>query len=381
MAKTIERISLKSMSPGTERFLKVHRYGTKGARPKVYIQASLHADEIPGMLVAHHLLGLLDAADKKDEIKGEIVVLPVANPVGLGQIINGSHSGRYELRGGGNFNRQWPDLFDGLLDAVVGKLGTDEATNIAVIRAAMGEKLGHMTADGELSQLKIELARLAHDADMVLDLHCDDESLLHVYMQPMHWEKFNDLAAELGARAGLLCIDSKAQSFDETFSLPWSKLQNALGDKFPIPNACFATTVEFRGQADVFDELASKDAAGMFRFLQRHGVIAGAPGPAPALLCDGTDLEATDVVRAPQAGVVAYKVALGAEVKKGDVLFDVIDPLADDPSHARLAVRAAGDGLVVALCLRKLAAPGDAMAMIVGKTKLEHRKTGILLSD
>jgi hypothetical protein len=62
-----------------------HRYGKPGARPKAYLQASLHADEIPGMLAAHHLIGLLDDADKRGEIKGEIIVVPVANPVGAGR--------------------------------------------------------------------------------------------------------------------------------------------------------------------------------------------------------------------------------------------------------------------------------------------------------
>lgn len=381
MTKTIERISLGSMSPGTERFLAVHRYGAKGARPKTYVQASLHSDEIPGMLAAHHLLRLLDAADKKGEIKGEIVVVPVANPIGLGQIVNGSHSGRYELRGGGNFNRQWPDLFDGLLDAVRAKLGSDEAANVTVVRGAMTAKINQMTPDTELSRLKVELARLAHDADMVLDLHCDDEALMHVYMQPMHWKSHGDIAAELGARASLLCIDSKAQSFDETFSLPWSKLQDAIGDKFPIPNACFATTVEFRGQADVFDELASEDAAGLFRFLQRHGAVAGNPGAVPAAQCEGTDLEATDIVRAPKAGVIAYKAALGAEVKKGDLVAEIVDPLADDPNNARHAVRAGTDGLILSRCLKKLVSPGDGIAMIVGTARLAHRKAGQLLGD
>ncbi|WP_374654650.1 succinylglutamate desuccinylase/aspartoacylase family protein [Dongia sp.] len=381
MTKTIDRISLGAMSPGTERFILAHRYGTKGARPKAYIQASLHADEIPGMLAAHHLIQLLDAAQARGEIEGEIVVVPVANPVGLGQIVNGAHSGRYELRGGSNFNRHWPDLYDGLLDAVRGKLGADKDANVKAVRAAVGAKINQMNPDSELARLKVELARLAHDADMVLDLHCDDEALMHVYMQPVHWEGFGDLAAELGARAGLLCMDSKAQSFDETFSLPWSKLKEAVGDTFPIPNACFATTVEFRGQADVFDEMATKDAAGLFRFLQRHGALAGDPGPVPAASCEGTDLEATDIVRAPSAGIIAYKVALGAEVKKGDLVAELVDPLAEDQSQARQPVRAVNDGLVLSRCLRKLVSPGDGIAMIVGKTKLAHRKAGALLSD
>ena len=127
--------------------------------------------------------------------------------------------------------------------------------------------------------------------------------------------------------------------------------------------------------------MAEGDAAGLFRFLQRKGVVAGDPGKLPALQCDGTDLEATDIVRAPKTGVIAYKAALGAEVKKGDVIADLVDPLAEDQSKARTPIRAVNDGLVLSRCLRKLVSPGDGIAMIVGKTKLAHRKAGTLLSD
>src|SRR5215472_15596053 len=90
---------------GTTRGLSAWRYGKPGARPKAYLQAAIHADEIPGMLVMHHLLPLLDAAAAAGEIAGELIVVPVANPIGLSQSINGTHLGRFDLAGGGNFNR------------------------------------------------------------------------------------------------------------------------------------------------------------------------------------------------------------------------------------------------------------------------------------
>ncbi len=43
-----ERLTLMSPSPGTRRELLIHRFGTAGSGPKVYIQAGLHADEWPG---------------------------------------------------------------------------------------------------------------------------------------------------------------------------------------------------------------------------------------------------------------------------------------------------------------------------------------------
>ena len=42
---------------GTQRTLTSFHFGTAGTGEKAYIQASLHADELPGMLVAHHLRG------------------------------------------------------------------------------------------------------------------------------------------------------------------------------------------------------------------------------------------------------------------------------------------------------------------------------------
>ena len=67
MTKSVVRIALEGASLGTVRHLLVHRYRPNKPVPearKVYIQASLHADELPGMMAVHHLLQQLDAADR-----------------------------------------------------------------------------------------------------------------------------------------------------------------------------------------------------------------------------------------------------------------------------------------------------------------------------
>ena len=380
MSKKIEKISLGSMSPGTERHLVAHRYGAKGGRPKAYLQASIHADEIPAMMAAHHLIRILDEADRRGEIKGEIIVVPVANPIGLSQNINGAHPGRSELRGGGNFNRHWPDMFEGLVEVVEKKLGKDPAQNVAAIRAAMGEKLAKMQADAEFPRLRIELYRLAYDADYVLDMHCDDQALMHLYLTHDFWPDGADLAADTGSHAAFLCYDSGGQSFEEQIYLAFRKLRQHFGDKFPIPPTVLTCTLEYRGQSDVYDELGEPDAKALYRFLQRRGLIAGDPGKLPPLKCEGTPLDGADYMRAPVGGVLAYKVKPGDMVKKGDLIAEVIDPLADDQSKARTEMRAVTSGLVISICAKKLVAPGDGITMIAGKESLEHRK-GPLLSD
>jgi uncharacterized protein len=380
MPKTVERLALVSNSPGSEHHLVVHRYGKPGARPKAYLQASLHADETPAMLVQHHLIRLLDAADANGEIRGEILVLPAANPIGLGQYFYLYHVGRYDAGGGGNFNRNWPDLSAGILEAVDGKLGRDPAANVAAIRRAMGAKLAEMTPGNELSSLRIALARLAHDADIVLDLHCDNDALLYLYLIPAHWPEAGDLAAELGSAAQLLADDSGGRSFDECMSTPWTKLAKALGPATPVPPACFAATIEFRGEADVFDALAEPDARALFRFLRRRDLLAGDPGPLPPLVAEATPLDATELIRSPIAGIVVYHQALGARLKTGDLVCEVVDPMATDPSKARTPVRAGTNGLLLSRALRKSVRPGDGLAKIVGTVPLPDRH-GYLLED
>ena len=62
-----EQIALSPLAPGASLSLTVQRFGAEGARPQVYIQASLHADEIPGMIVA--LTDLLDRSPAASELQ------------------------------------------------------------------------------------------------------------------------------------------------------------------------------------------------------------------------------------------------------------------------------------------------------------------------
>ncbi|QEX15821.1 succinylglutamate desuccinylase [Hypericibacter terrae] len=380
MTKTTERIALVSPSPGTQRHLLAHRYGRPGARPKAYLQASIHADETPAMLVAHHLMKLLDEADAEGAIAGEIILVPVANPIGLSQSLNDHLLGRHEASGGGNFNRSWPDLYPTLPTRVAGKLGRDPARNIDAVRSALREIAGELQPGNEFSSLRGALTRLAVDADIVLDMHCDDEALMHLYLIPQHWPEARDLSAEIGSRATLLAADSGGHSFDETFSTPWTRLAAAVGPETPVPPACLAATIEYRGQADTGDEINRPDAQALFRFLQRRGLIAGDPGPLPKPLCDATSLDATEVLRSPVAGIVCYRRALGAKVAKGDVIAEILNPLAEDPSQQRLSLAAGTDGFLMTRRQHKMVRPGNSIGKIVGTEPLASRQ-GYLLED
>ena len=380
MTRRIERYPLQASTPGTRREVLARRYGKAGARPKAYIQASIHADEIPDLLTAHNLAALLDAADERGGIAGAVSLVPYANPIGLGQFVENHHHGRREMSGGGNFNRNWPNLFEMLGERLDGKLTDSPAENIEIIRAELRAALHEEAPHSEFHSLRLILARLAVDADLVFDLHCDDQALMHLFLIPDHWPLAHDIAAELGCRAVLLAEDSGGGSFDETFSTVWTHLAAKYAGH-PIPAACLSGTVELRGQSDVEDSLAKDDAAALFRALQRHGAIAGDPGPLPEPQCEATRLDACEILRAPKPGVVAYAVALGAQVREGDIVAWIVDPAAEEPSQAREPVRAGTDGLILSRRDRRYVLPGMTLAKVVGHKTLPTRVGGPLLED
>jgi predicted deacylase len=366
----VSRIPLMNMSPGTARSLMVHRFGAPAARPKAYLQAALHADEIPGMLVLQHLIARLMKADAAGEILGEIVIVPFANPIGLSQRSRGDLLGRYEFRAGGNFNRGFPYFDEAIGDRVEGKLGTDADENITLIRAAFMAEIEAYPATNELLHWRREVMRLAGDADFVFDLHCDSEAILYLYLGTQNWPSAADLSAQMGSLVTLLTHDSGGGSFDETFSRPWWTLAQRFGDDTPIPPACLSATIELRGTADVDDDLAAGDADNLYRFFQRRGLIAGDPGLPPKALCDATPLDGVDYVVAPSAGIVTYLKAPGDRIEAGETVAILIDPAAENPATARIALKSKTAGTLFGRHLMKFAIPGERICTVAGAEPL-----------
>ena len=210
-----------SSSAGTQRELISLHFGSIGLGKKVYIQASLHADEVPGMLVAHYLRQTLTALDAAGQIAAEIILVPVANPIGLAQEVYGSAIGRFDLNNGINFNRGYQYLTPPLIAALDGKLGGNAEENIQTIRSQALTALQLWQPSCESEEMKKVLQTLAIDADVVLDLHCDNQAVMHLYTGTPLLEATLPLAARLGVQALLVCKASGDNPFDESCSRHW----------------------------------------------------------------------------------------------------------------------------------------------------------------
>jgi predicted deacylase len=320
-------------------------FGTPGAGKKVYIQGSLHADEVPGMLVAQFLRTELAALEAAGKIKGEIILVPAANPIGLAQAIHGAAFGRFDLTTGVNFNRAYKHVANDLKKSLEGRLTQDAAANVALIREHARASIADWKPATDAETLKKTLMTLAIDADIVLDLHCDNEAVLHIYAGTPLAEAIAPLSAILGSHATLLAFEAGGEPFDEACSRLWWDLDKHFAHQFPIPPACLSTTVELRGEMEVSYELARKDAAGLLQFLTLQGVLHAGDAAAqaaaavlPAPLCQATPLEGVEPVYAPHAGILIYTRELGAQVAAGDALADLIDPVSGETTVLRAAV-------------------------------------------
>jgi predicted deacylase len=181
---------------------------------------------------------------------------------------------------------------------------------------------------------------MAIDADIVLDLHCDNEAVLHIYTGTPLAAAIAPLAAIMGAHAVLLALEAGGEPFDEACSRLWWDLDAHFGQRYPIPAACLSTTVELRGEMEVSYALAQQDAAGLLRFLTLSGVLSGDADAAnlPAPLCQATPLEGVEPILAPHAGILVYTRDMGERVQPGDALADLIDPVSGETTVLRASV-------------------------------------------
>jgi predicted deacylase len=379
MSFQLQALRLRGDTPGTLTELPFYRIGPADAPEKVYIQAALHADEQPGTMLLHHLLPMLRRADEQELLRARFTIVPMANPLGMANIVQRRHLGRSDLATGVNYNRQWPDLFAMIRSQLAGRLNDDELFNVNLIRKAVAQWIDAQQARSAPEQLRLFLLKEAHDAAFVLDLHCDTDSLPYIYTSPELMPELQDLADWMGAAAVLTAADSGGGSFDEVLPLLYRKVAQANPGK-PVPMASATATLEYRGLADSFDQYGEQDALRMFGFLAGRGLIAADPGPRPEPVCIATPFEATDVVRVDRPGLLAYRVDLGQRVGKGQPIADLIALDGPEAFLARTPVLAGTDGFVLSRSVRKYVTRGEFVAKVVGVTPLPQRR-GYLLED
>ena len=349
----ISEIIIPGDTPGTEWRLPVLRFtGDDPKAPRTYIQAALHAGELPGTALLHFLCERLRQAEGEGRIAGDITVVPQANPIGAAQSHFGELQGRFDLGSRTNFNRDFPLI------------------SIAD-RAELVEDLDDYPAT---DSLKRQLLHMALGADLVLDLHCDDESLQYAYIDEAFWPEAADLAAALDMEAVLLS-DGESSAFEEAVGFAWK--YEVPGERRSRLPGKLSVTVELRGKRDVDPVLARKDADGLWHFLAARGIVRGGTAAAAAFSGPAVPLDNIEIIRAPEGGAVLFHRDIGERVAEGDLLATIVTR--PGQPGGSLDLHAPQDGLVLTRTSDRLVRRrGDLMKIACGSASQTSRRAGAL---
>lgn len=360
MQKSVERIA--GDSEGVSYEFPVFRFegfrfdGSDKSAPSAYLQAALHAGELPGVVAIDALMPMLGKAEAEGRIKGSITVVPQANPIGRAQYHFGEHQGRFHLGTRTNFNRGFP-----LLAAPDMMLLPDTT-------------LG--TAD---QRLKARLLQLSIGHDIVLDLHCDDEGLAYLYVNASLWPAMADCAVTMGVDAVILWNEDIDGTFEGASIIPYLNVPAEVARL----DRRVATTVEYRGILDVDGALAGSDADGLYRLLVARGVILDQTLPTSGSFAGPNSftgivapLENIDMMPAPRAGAVLYEVKPGDRVAKGALLATIVH--APGEPGGRTHVFAPQAGIILTRRSRRIIRAGEDLLKLVGDRKSADARSGTL---
>ncbi|MGB0936759.1 MAG: succinylglutamate desuccinylase/aspartoacylase family protein [Colwellia sp.] len=303
-------------------------------KPSVYIQANMHGAEVQGNAVIFQLLELL----KNCNISADITLVPYANPVACNHK-NGEYTlGRFDPITGENWNRMY-HYDESIIDSFAKEHLESSPAIIAeafqsLMLDAIDKKLKHNIYGITTGQrIAYQLQQLAHQADIVLDLHTGPISSKHLYCP----EYAIKSASYFDIPHTILIPNSFDGAMDEATFCPWWSLQKAfatLGREFVMGEGAFAKesfTVELGSQEQIDLDVAHQDAQGILSYLQYKGVVNPAH---TAELIEGFKpqemtryacyLKNYKALYSPMGGMVDYLADFGVPLAKGEPLVRIL---------------------------------------------------------
>ncbi|QUN05265.1 succinylglutamate desuccinylase/aspartoacylase family protein [Shewanella yunxiaonensis] len=312
-----ERLSVGELAAGQPLTVPVYRFiGTDASAPSVYIQANVHGAEVQGNAVILQLLRYWQAHPPK----GNVTLVPLANPLGINQKSGEFTLGRFDPISGENWNRQYLDNQLPLAQWVSEHYHLADAELVSAYRQVLQTNLQRRlqspwgVTTGQ--RLAYTLQLMASEADIVLDLHTGPKSCQHLYC-PAYQQQ---AAKEFSIPFTLFIPNLFGGAMDEAIFCPWWRLTDYLASqqrKLAVPVAAF--TLELGNQELSDMAQAHQDAQNILAFLHCRGVVAEAIAPLE-MKRYGCYLHNYRKFHAPRAGLVQYLAAPGALVKAGEPL-------------------------------------------------------------
>ncbi|MBU2870238.1 succinylglutamate desuccinylase/aspartoacylase family protein [Colwellia sp. E2M01] len=327
---TKEVMSVGEMACGTKLTVPVFSFKVAEEQktgPDVYIQANMHGAEVQGNAVIFQLLELLPHC----QLNANITLVPYANPLGNSHKSGEYTLGRFDPITGENWNRmyhfdqsiiepfvkQYIDASDDEIEAKFAQLLTNE------IEAKLAPSVWGLSTG---QRIAYQLQRLAHKADIVLDLHTGPISSKHLYCS----EYSQASAKYFNIEHTLLIPNGFGGAMDEAIFCPWWYLQEAFADsgrEFTMGQGIFdkeAYTVELGSQEQIDLDVAKGDAKDLLTYLQYKGVIGGAEYQPKEMTRYACHLKDYKTFYAPMGGMVDYLAGFGKPIAAGEPLARIL---------------------------------------------------------
>jgi hypothetical protein len=374
MEPVITQYPLLTLSSGD--VLSLQQYRFSGIQPghTVYVQANLHGAEIAGNPVIVRLLNFFKGLEA-NQLRGELRLVPVCNPLGVNTRAHHFSSGRFNPYDGRDWNRIFwdfeqdaPDLEGFARQYRDADIGTIQRAYRDMILAAFAHELAALESPVGVpvyQRYRTRLQQLALDADIVLDLHTSaNQGLVYVY----YFRDRTPAIPYLGVDFAILLDRFDGNAFDEAFINPWLALESTfavLGRslRFDIE----AWTLELGSASRLMPLAVERGFQGILNYLRHKRVLTDQPAQVHPEVPLGQASQLTKYF-ATQGGFVQPQVTLGTWVQTGDPLYDLLSlPKAGQLPHT-CTVHAQQSGLVYDLAWNQAVNEGEYVLAIMTPT-------------
>ncbi|REL25552.1 succinylglutamate desuccinylase [Thalassotalea euphylliae] len=320
VTKTVLHVG--EMASGAKLTVPVYRFHGQSDAPSVYIQANMHGAEVQGNAVIYQLLERL----RELTILGDITLVPYANPVGCNHK-NGEYTlGRFDPITGVNWNRMYHFNPDIIMPFVQAHSGATEQEIKAEFKQALlddiDEQLDHNMYGLTTGQrIAYQLQKMAHQADLVLDLHTGPISSKHLYCP----EYARASASYFNIEHTLLIPNEFDGALDEATFCPWWSLAQAYAEQGrPLVLNKESFTVELGSQEQIDLDVALDDANSVLTYLQYKGVVAGEQFVPEVMTRYACFLKDYKAFYSPMGGMVDYLAEFGVPLAAGEPLARIL---------------------------------------------------------
>ncbi len=323
-------IDLQSLASGDIVQLKTYHFQGNNGTKKAYIQANLHGAEIVGNAVIYELIEFLNHLSS-NQIEGEIILIPMCNPVGVNQRNLFFSTGRYSPYDGLNWNRIfWDYLHESPnIDSFVKnninltkeKIYQNYLTDIVNSFSKKIEETNHQRNLSFSEHFRNVLQSLSLNANYVIDIHSSSVSAIdYIYSFDLRQKSTDYFLFEYA----ILMNKYDGNAFDEAFLNPWLVLEKKLNQEGR--NITFdveAWTLELGSGMRVNEKSVNKGVKGIINYLTYKNILKlDLIEPK-----DKTKFVLKNNLKhyyAPQGGIIRNRLKAGVKIQQGDALYQLL---------------------------------------------------------